>query len=235
MTNNSLRDIVTECDESTSTGYMRSLAECVTGEPEPVDYSSVTLMMFTENPRNHEKRNEAISVHITEMISGKIVLDLGCGVLGSGYRIAKFAKAKKYTGVEEYHAASTYKDTSAIASPEVPFEIFQQDMLYFVGDHAHSADIVFLVGIDEIVFPRYWPDLLENIYNRLSENGRVLIGGGWTKPWDWIDRYFEIDRTFLKIHEEEARAKRISSYADMFLPNVFKKKPGVESRWRGCL
>jgi hypothetical protein len=215
--------------EKSTLGYIRSLAECVTGEPEPRDWDAVLSHMS-----HHENQNPAISAYVCRLLKGKVVLDLGCGVLGSGYHIAKFAGAKKYIAVEKHYKHYAEVAIGKISTPDVPHEIVEGAMVNYVRYDKPSADAVFLVGIDElVVHPWRWGDLMEGAYGLLPDEGCIFIGGGWTKLWSWIDHYFERDEVFEQIVGQET--EHLSSYAQINFVSIFKKKPNATSRWAGSL
>ncbi|MEK7181081.1 MAG: class I SAM-dependent methyltransferase [Patescibacteria group bacterium] len=206
--------------------YLKSLAELVTGEP-------IQELSIEEEPErtiesdHHYPKNEEISKYFSTLMKDKIVLDLGCGVQVTGYKIANFSDAKKYIGVEKHFAKTAFERTSQVTTPDsTPFEIAQQDMIDYVQDRSHKADIVILVGIDLIIIPEYqWERLIKGIHEIISEDGRLLIGGGGTtKPWDLIEKYFTKDNSL-----EEIERKNTDLMFAM-LPSVWKKRQNLPSQ-----
>jgi len=199
--------------------YLKDLAELVTGEPID-DLSIEEEPDRTIESDHHHPKNEAISDFFSSLMEDKVVLDLGSGVQATGYKIANFTHAQKYIGVEKHFGKTSLERTSQAASEgTIPFEIVQQDMVDYVQDSSHKADVVILVGVDLIIIPEHqWESLLQGIHEILSDGGRLLIGGGTEKPWSLIRQYFVKDDTLEQI---ERKSKELM-FAN--IPSVWKKK-----------
>ncbi|MFA6043213.1 MAG: class I SAM-dependent methyltransferase [Patescibacteria group bacterium] len=199
------------------TTYLKDLAELVTGE-------AVPELTKEEDPNayeidHHYAKDEIIAEYFSRLMKDKVVLDLGCGVQTTGYKIANFSHAKEYIGVEKHFGKSAFEKTAETAAGEsTPFQIVQQDMVEYVQDQSHSADVIFLVGVDLIIIPENeWERLLQGIHQTLTEDGRLLIGGGMGKPWQTIEKYFVQDASL-----DEVKAK--PEYMLTWIPSVWKKR-----------
>jgi len=225
-----------------TTSFLDDLAEFVTGEPieEPrIDWTddefeinrkhqeeietAFSRNYFPEERRHHQIKHKEISEYISNLMRGKVVLDLGCGVQAAGYRIADYAKAEKYIGVEKNFGRTAFNRTSQVATADsIPFDIIQQDMIGYVQDRSNKADVVLLVGIDLIIIPKYkWDSLLQGLHEILSEDGRLLVGGGFEKPFDLIEKYFEGDPALEDI---EQKFMTITQRGLSTIPTIWKKK-----------
>ena len=201
------------------TAYLKNLTELVTGELIP-ELSLAEEPQRTIESNHHYPKNKEISEYFSNLMKDKTILDLGCGVQATGYKIADYSKAKKYIGVEKHFGKTASERTSRDATVDsVPFEIVQKDMVDYVKDRSHTADVVILVGIDLYIIPEHrWQDLLQGISGIMPDNGRLIIGGGAEKPWDLIEKYFSKDDGLDAIERKDSSLV----YAD--LPSIWKKK-----------
>lgn len=199
--------------------YLKNLAELVTGK-------SIEELSDEEEPDRiigsnyHYPRNKEVSEYFSGLMKDRVVLDLGCGVQATGYIIADSSKAKKYVGVEKNFGKTALERISLAAiGNSTPFEVIQEDMLNYVQDPSHKADIIILVGVDLVIIPeRHWQILLQGIHKTMTENGRLLIGGGSTKPWNVIEKYFTKDDSLEEIERKDMNLMSAG------LPSIWKKR-----------
>ncbi|KKP43366.1 MAG: hypothetical protein UR31_C0007G0010 [Parcubacteria group bacterium GW2011_GWA2_33_14] len=175
--------------------------------------------MFENGIKPRPLRNEGVSSYFSNLMNGKVVLDLGCGEKAYGYKISDFAKAKEYMGVEKYFAKSAFQRASSeLYAGKIPFEIIQEDMVDYVRGE-HKADVVILVGIDTLIIPLdQWEYLLKRIYENLSDDGSLIMGGGVGQPKKIVEKYFKKEGTLDGILDTIKDAKY------MQIPSVWKKK-----------
>lgn len=201
------------------TAYLARLTELITGQLVP-ELSTDDEPDRTFEWAHHYSQNKEVSDYFAHLMKDKMVLDLGCGVQATGYRIACFSKAKEYIGVEKHFGKTAFDRTSLLArSDSVPFEIIQQDMIEYVQDRSHRADIILLAGIDLIIVPEHqWQRLLYGIHQMISEEGRLCIAGGGAKPWNMIEKYFMRD---TELEEIQSQSPELLSTV---LPSIWKKR-----------
>jgi hypothetical protein len=167
-------------------------------------------------------RNEKVENLFREMIKGKDVVDLGCGVCASGYNISDHCEAKSYVGVEKFFSKDAEAEIKKLAKfdDSTPFQIVPEDMVRFARELPRdSVGVVFLVGVDKNILPSDydWEDMMKGIHSALKKDGYLIMGGGGMKPWRIIFKYFERK-------DEKLDAIVTDNYERMDLPSIYIKK-----------
>lgn len=186
------------------TPYLKETVEMVTGERISAlpPSEAPDLYQFGDTwTKQHEEKDEAMSLRYQEALKGKKVLDLGCGAQALGYKLANYCQAESYTGVEKNFAKRAARKLHQVSKSGIPYELVQADLRSYLENPDVRANVVIFTGIDPTLVPAQdWDAILNNLVRVVGNDGLLLIGGGVGIPWDKINQRFEPrDDSFMQV------------------------------------